>query len=217
MTFSIVARCAETGAFGMIVTSSSVCVASRCAWVRAGAGAVATQNLTNPALGEIGLDLLAQGIPAGKVLEALQRVDPQPAYRQLMVIDAQGATSTFTGESALPLVASARGRDCAAAGNLLASSAVPDAMVAAFEAASGPLALRLLAAADAGLAEGGEVRVLRSAGLLCAHTERWPETDLRIDCADFPLTALRELWGVHEPLRDGYVSRAYAPQLAVIG
>jgi uncharacterized Ntn-hydrolase superfamily protein len=216
MTFSLVTRCAETGAFGMIVTSSSICVASRCAWVRAGVGAIATQNLTNPALGNIGLDLLAQGIPAAKVLDALQRIDPQPDYRQLSVIDARGDTAVFTGAAALPTVASARGLNCAAAGNLLASNDIPAAMVAAFEASHAPFAERLLDAADAGLAAGGEVRVLRSAGLLCAQTEPWPETDLRIDCADAPLSALRELWTMHAPLRDGYVSRAHAPQLTVV-
>ena len=34
MTFSLIGRCARTGMFGVIVTSSSVCVASRCAWVK---------------------------------------------------------------------------------------------------------------------------------------------------------------------------------------
>ena len=50
MTFSIVARCAETGMFGMAISSSSPAVAARCAFAKAGVGAVATQNITNPAL-----------------------------------------------------------------------------------------------------------------------------------------------------------------------
>src|SRR5947209_8663597 len=33
MTYSIVARCPQSGAFGIAITSSSICVASRCAWV----------------------------------------------------------------------------------------------------------------------------------------------------------------------------------------
>ena len=45
MTFSIVARCARTGQFGMAISSSSPAVAARCAHVRAGVGAVASQNI----------------------------------------------------------------------------------------------------------------------------------------------------------------------------
>ncbi|MBV8838018.1 MAG: DUF1028 domain-containing protein, partial [Alphaproteobacteria bacterium] len=50
MTYSIVARCRESGAFGIAITSSSICVASRCAWVSP-LGALSTQNVTDPALG----------------------------------------------------------------------------------------------------------------------------------------------------------------------
>ena len=49
MTFSIVARCAETGMFGVAVSSSSPAVAARCAYAQAGVGAVASQNVTDPA------------------------------------------------------------------------------------------------------------------------------------------------------------------------
>nr|HQV19780.1 DUF1028 domain-containing protein [Gordonia sp. (in: high G+C Gram-positive bacteria)] len=48
MTFSLVVRDEETGAFGIIISSSSPAVASRCAHARAGVGVVATQNVTNP-------------------------------------------------------------------------------------------------------------------------------------------------------------------------
>ena len=68
MTFSLVGRCAETGMFGVVVTSSSVCVASRCAWARGGVGAAATQNITDPRLGKLGLDLLQQGHGAASAM-----------------------------------------------------------------------------------------------------------------------------------------------------
>lgn len=217
MTFSIVAKCERTGQFGMAVTSSSVCVASRCAWARAGVGVVATQNLTDPRLGPIGLELLAQGRSAQQVLDMLVAGDPGQAHRQLQVLDATGAVAQHTGASALPTVASALGRQCAAAGNLLANTGVPQAMVNAFEAnADSPLAARLLAALQAGLAQGGEVRVLRSAGLQVVDTQNWPVVDLRIDDQPQTLDALANLWAVYEPLMPGYVSRATAPHLAVV-
>ena len=39
MTFSLVARCADTGMFGLAISSSSPAVAARCAFARAGVGA----------------------------------------------------------------------------------------------------------------------------------------------------------------------------------
>ena len=64
MTFSLVARCAETGMFGMAVASSSPAVAARCAYARARVGAVASQNVTDPSLGPKMLDLMERGLDA---------------------------------------------------------------------------------------------------------------------------------------------------------
>lgn len=217
MTFSIVARCARTGQMGMAVTSSSVCVASRCAWVQAGAGVIATQNLTDPGLGPIGLELLRQGRTAQQVLDMLVAGDPGQAYRQLQVLDASGEVAQHTGGQALPTVASARSTHCAAAGNLLANTGIPQAMLQAFESRhEQPLAQRLLAALQAGLAQGGETRVLRSAGITVVDTQNWPIVDLRVDDSALPLDVLDVLWRTYEPLMPGYVSRAKAPHLAVV-
>ena len=59
MTFSLVARDPASGAFGIVICSSSPAVAARCAHPRAGVGVVASQNITNPALGPRVLDSLA--------------------------------------------------------------------------------------------------------------------------------------------------------------
>ena len=40
MTFSIAARCSESGMFGMAISSSSPAVAARCTHARAGVGAM---------------------------------------------------------------------------------------------------------------------------------------------------------------------------------
>ena len=48
MTFSITGFCKKTGMVGVAITTSSICVASRCPWVRAGVGAASTQNITDP-------------------------------------------------------------------------------------------------------------------------------------------------------------------------
>ena len=46
MTFSVAGFCKRTGMVGVSITSSSICVASRCPWVRTGVGAASTQNIT---------------------------------------------------------------------------------------------------------------------------------------------------------------------------
>ena len=61
MTFSVAGFCRETGQFGTAISSSSICVASRCPFIAPGKGAVLTQNVTNPELGQIGVRLLGDG------------------------------------------------------------------------------------------------------------------------------------------------------------
>jgi uncharacterized Ntn-hydrolase superfamily protein len=156
MTYSIVARCATTNAFGIAITSSSICVASRCAWVGP-LGAIATQNVTDPALGPAGLSLLRQGLGASAVLDLLLAGTPEPAWRQVAVIDRCGRTALHSGAKALPLAAVAEGPECCALGNLLANPEVPARMVAAFrDTPAQPLPERLMRALEAGLAAGGE-------------------------------------------------------------
>ncbi|MBA4682568.1 MAG: DUF1028 domain-containing protein, partial [Pseudomonas sp.] len=61
MTFSITGRCAKTGQLGIAISSSSIAVGARCPWLRPGVGAVSTQNVTLPALGDRALEQLALG------------------------------------------------------------------------------------------------------------------------------------------------------------
>lgn len=213
MTFSIVGYCPASRAYGIAIASSSIAVASRCAWVRSGTGVIATQNLTNPHLGPLGLDLLSRGYGETTVLDMLVASDPGCDYRQLMVLGPQGRCAHFTGKRALPMFAYASGENCGAAGNLLADENIPATMVGAFQRVSAqPLAQRLLNAMHAGLAEGGEVRALQSAGLLIADGSGWNSIDLRVDQHKEPLTELQRLWGLYEPLHAGYIDRVVAPQ-----
>jgi len=213
MTFSVVAYCPETRSHGIAITSSSMSVAARCAWVQSGVGAVATQNLTNPLLGPLGLELLARGLAEDVVLDMLLVSDPGREWRQVMVMGPEGVCALHTGEHALPAHAQGIGLNCAAAGNLLADAEIPALMVAGVEQAAGkPLAQRLLVALHAGLRAGGEVRALQSAGLLVADGHGWQTVNLRVDHHDRPLSELQRLWDLYEPLQSGYVSRVTEPQ-----
>ncbi len=216
MTFSIVGRCARTGMLGVAITSSSVAVAARCPWVRAGVGAVTTQNITDPRLGPRGLDLLAEGLGADAAMRRLIAEAPNVAYRQVAMIDAQGGTARHSGSGVLGTHAAAAGPDCVAAGNILNNAGVPAAMVRTFVANPGVhLAERLLRAIEEGLVAGGEAGPVKSAGLLVAHEQEWPLVSLRVDWDDAnPLLALRALWELYEPEMQAYVTRALDPAAA---
>jgi len=215
MTFSIVARCAETGMFGLAVSSSSPAVAARCAFARAGVGAVASQNITDPALGPWILDLMAGGASAEAAVDQVVASAPHMAFRQLTAIDRAGRTAAFEGAKVLGVHGVAEGRDAIAAGNLLADPGVPVAMVAALEKARGPLGDRLVAALQAGLAAGGEAGPVHSAGMVLVREVAWPVADLRVDWRETdPIAALAELWQIYKPQLDDYVTRALDPSKA---
>jgi uncharacterized Ntn-hydrolase superfamily protein len=215
MTFSIVARCASTGMFGVAVSSSSPAVAARCAHARAGVGAVASQNVTDPGLGRRALDLMALGADAAETIAVLRRTGGPMEYRQVLAVDAAGRSAIHSGPKALGLWAEARARNVACGGNLLADARVPQAMVDAFLGSSGHLGDRLLGAMRAALEAGGEAGPVHSAGMMLMREVAWPVADLRIDWTeDCPITALGALWEIYRPQLDAYVTRALDPAAA---
>ncbi|VVD63037.1 DUF1028 domain-containing protein [Pandoraea anhela] len=216
MTFSIVGRCEQTGQLGIAISSSSIAVGARCPWLRANVGAVATQNVTLPALGPDILERLAQGgtDPQTALRDALTE-SRWSEYRQVTVVDAQGRTAHFSGHQALGTYHAAAGRQCVAAGNMLSSLAVVESMVPAFEQTTGALADRLLAAMHAAMAAGGEAGPVHSAALKIVGDLVWPIVDLRVDWAeDDPIGQLAGLWRAYAPQMQDYVTRALNPTAA---
>ncbi|TBU78709.1 DUF1028 domain-containing protein [Phytopseudomonas daroniae] len=216
MTFSIVGRCPETGQLGIAISSSSIAVGARCPWLRAGVGAVATQNVTLPALGPQILDLLEQQtLEPGEALQRALSANGWSQYRQVTVIDSHGRTALFSGKEALGLYNAVAGEQCVAAGNLLSGEAVIQTMVEAFENASGQLADRLLAAMHAAMAAGGEAGPVHSAALKVVGDLIWPIIDLRVDWADNdPIGQLDGLWQAYRPQMQDYLTRALDPTAA---
>ena len=215
MTFSIAARCGTSGRFGIIVTSSSPAVAARCAHARASVGAAASQNVTDPSLGRLLLDLLGSGLSAPEAMTQLVGTAANAQFRQLTCVDASGLVASYSGERTLGRHATAEGAGCVAAGNLLADEGVPEAMVDAFEdEAGGDLGDRLVTALTAGLAAGGEEGPVRSAGMLVVDSVPWAVADLRVDWHDEPIHELAKLWQLWQPQLDAYVARALDPSAA---
>ena len=215
MTFSLVARCPDSGLCGVAIASSSPAVAARCSHTRAGVGAVASQNVTDPALGPALLDLMAAGHDAPAALGALLDGRTHASYRQLLAVDAAGRTAIHSGPNALGTWAEARGDGVASGGNLLAHDGVPRAVVEAFAASAGHLGDRLIGALRAGLAAGGEAGPVHSAGLQLCDRLDWPVADLRCDWTDgCPIEAVATAWRVYRPQMDAYVARALDPTRA---
>ena len=216
MTFSVAGFCERTGMVGVSITSSSICVASRCPWVRAGVGAASTQNITDPSLGNEMLDLIAKGSNPEQAIQMVTKGRQFIDYRQLSVIDIKGRSASFSGSETLGTNAVVRGDGSIAAGNLLVSTEVPQAMADSFSKNSNlHLAERLLLALKAGLDAGGEEGPVHSAGIKVAHEHPWPLVDLRVDWADEdPINQLIDLWRDYEGQMMDYNTRAIDPRSA---
>ncbi len=73
----------------------------------------------------------------------------------------------------------------------------------------GELATRLVAALQAGVAEGGEAGPVHSAAVKVVDDYSWPLVDLRVDWSETdPIGELAALWQAYEPQMQAYVTRA---------
>jgi len=203
-TYSIVALDPETGELGAAVQSHWFSVGSLCTWARPGVGAVATQSVVEPAHGPNALDRIAAGASAEEALGALLDADPLRTVRQVGIVDARGGVAVSTGPDCIAHAGDATGAGWSCQANMMERETVPAAMSAAFEAAGGDLAARLLAALQAAQAEGGDVRGRQSAALLVVppEGEAWrARIDLRVEDHRDPLDELERLlalWRAYE-------------------
>ncbi len=215
MTFSLVARCAKTGMFGVAIASSSPAVAARCSYTRAGVGAVASQNITDPSLGPKTLDLMGRDLTASGAIADIVQSAKFMEFRQVLAVDRFGGTAIHSGPNSLGIWTQAQGENVASAGNLLANDGVPQAIVEGFQSATGHIGDRLIAAMRAGLAQGGEAGPIHSAGMQICDQVAWPVADLRFDWTDdCPIDNIARAWAVYQPQLAAYVQRALDPRQA---
>lgn len=158
---------------------------------------------------------MAGGATADEALEAVVVASDHAAYRQVLIVDAQGRAAAHSGVLTLGRHAHATGPEAAAAGNLLATESVPEAMLETFtSSASLTLSARLVHALRAGLLAGGEEGDVHSAGLMVVDSVEWPVTDLRVDWSQDPVTDLEDLLEIWMPQAEDYVTRALDPRQA---
>ena len=205
-TFSILGFDPATGEAGGAVQSRVFSVGNGVLWAEAGVGVVATQAVVDVSYGRQALDLLRGGLAPADVVKQVWTGDPDPRPndwskhgRQFAVMNARGAHAAFTGTQASAWAGHRGGRFCTAQGNILAGEAVVADMVRAFEAATGHLSIRLVAALEAGQAAGGDARGMQSAAMLIVKKDGgvWLNNDvvlrLQVDDAPSPIAELRRL------------------------
>lgn len=213
MTFTVVARCPETRALGVCLATSPYFVASRCPHVRSRVAAVSSQSHSNWRLALMGLDMVAQGLPGARILDALAGYDAHFAYRQVGIVPLEGPVAVHTGDRCGAWAGHKHGEDFITMGNGLAGPQVVAAMHDAFEDNAGEaFEERLLRTLEAGFGAGGEPIGQRSAGLIVADPSApRPRTDLRIDKVAVPpeeggdaVKELRQLYDTFQPLMPYY-------------
>lgn len=206
MTLSIVARCPDTGQVGVAAATGTPGVGKLLTWARARVGAVATQGWVNPYLGIDALDLLANGHPAARVLEAVLALDPAPEQRQVGLVDAWGHTATWTGPACADWAGARQGDGWCVQGNLLESGRGVAECAAAFAThdRGRPLVERLMAALESGVRAGGDRRGERSATVYVMDVEEYPLWDVRVDDSRDPIT---DLWRTQDVLATELVAQ----------
>ena len=206
MTYSIVARDPDTGQLGVAVQSHFFAVGSICPWVEPGVGAVATQSIAEPAYGPKGLAAMRDGRGASEALALLVAEDDDRDQRQVAFVDAAGQAAVHTGERCIAEAGHLVGEGWSVQANMMRDQGVPEAMAEAFEATSGDLAARMVAALHAAEAAGGDVRGRQSACLLVAEPDAKPwerAFDLRVDDHPEPVGELARLVELHRGYREG--------------
>jgi uncharacterized Ntn-hydrolase superfamily protein len=198
MTWSILARDPRTGALGAAVATRFFAAGALAIHLEGGVGALATQALINPMYAVHAMPRLRAGEAPDAVIEALLAADAGRSHRQIHILDAGGRIAVHSGSACIGWCGAVRGTEVSVAGNMLAGPEVVTRTLAAFEAASGTLAERLLTALEAGEAAGGDKRGKQSAALRICTRDPYPDLDIRADDHPDPLAELRRLHAVSQ-------------------
>lgn len=204
MTLSLLHVHPTTGTVAALTATGGVAVGGYVHHVWRGVGACATQGrVTHPWYPDGVRRALERGDDARSALARQVDADDGASLRQCLVMDARGRPALHSGVDNLATVAACCYPGVAAAGNLLASAKVAEALVHRFIDRCCPnadavrqgeapeyrddyeahLLEGLIDALEAALGEGGDVRGTRSAALRIESFAQAP-VDLRIDWSD---------------------------------
>ena len=202
MTYSIIAKCPETGHYGVGIQSHFYGAGNAC-WARAGVGVVVTQAMALIDHGPLGLKLMEGGVSASNALVERLGEDPEPEIRQVAMLDSNGEVAAHTGSMTIPAAGHVTGQGFSCQANLMWNESVPQAMYDAFENSDGLLSERLLSSMIAGQNAGGDIRGMQSGRILVVDShpkeKEWEEVivDVNVDDHPNPLEELGRLLKVN--------------------
>ena len=189
MTYSIIAKCPETGHFGVGIQSHFYGAGNAC-WAKAGVGVVVTQAMALIDHGPLGLKLMEGGVSASNALVERLGEDPEPEIRQVAMLDSNGEVAAHTGSMTIPAAGHVTGQGFSCQANLMWNESVPQAMYDAFENSDGLLSERLLSSMIAGQNAGGDIRGMQSGRILVVDShpkeKEWEEVIVDVNVDDHP-------------------------------
>ena len=191
MTYSIIAKCPETGQYGVGIQSHFYGAGNAC-WAKAGVGVVVTQAMALIDHGPLGLRLMEGGVSASDALVERLGEDPEPEIRQVAMLDSNGQVAAHTGSMTIPAAGHVIGEGFSCQANLMWNESVPRAMSDAFENSYGRLSERLLSAMFAGQNAGGDIRGMQSGRILVvdSHTTEKEWEGVIVDVNVFTVVAV---------------------------
>lgn len=197
MTFSIVARCPDSGALGIAISSAIPSVGSLCNYIESAVGAIATQSWVNPFLAINSLAQLRAGGAAAAALRSTLATDSGASLRQVGIVSNTGESGCWTGDDCVPWAGHLTGAGYAIQGNMLTGPEVLNSMCQAFlDHREQDLAERLLLTIEAGQRAGGDKRGRQSAALKVVRDQPYPWLDLRVDEHEDPIKELRRIYPI---------------------
>jgi uncharacterized Ntn-hydrolase superfamily protein len=220
MTYTLLARCPKTGAFGIGIATYSLAVGSKCPAIATGVGAMTSQAFVNPTLKALGLRLMGQGYSAARTLSLLRDSDPDFEFRQVALIDRRGDGACHTGSKTRSWAGHRIGDGFVALGNVLKGEAVVTAMAEEFtSSAASEFSERLIRALEAGRDAGGQTGLdgplaERSAHILIHDGEEHPLIDLRVDSHPLAVSEMRRVLDEFRPYVPFYRQRWKNPATA---
>lgn len=208
-TFAIVAYDSGSSSWGAACASVRPASGARVLYAAAGMGAIAAVGGTGEGAVRAAFLALARGAAPEAALDSARSSPGAAEVRQLALVAPDGRVAASTGAHVVGWAGHRLGKGAAAAGEALEGVETLDAMMTAFQAASGELGARLLAALEAGdhpapgssALEPGKgfasaaILVVRAGGGPLGESDRL--TDLRIDAAVDPIAALKALYLRH--------------------
>ncbi|MCV7065577.1 DUF1028 domain-containing protein [Mycolicibacterium farcinogenes] len=220
MTYSIVARDPETGQLGVACQSHFFAPGASVTWAEPGVGAIATQAFLDGRYGGEGMQLLRSGAPAGEVLDQLLGADSHPEVRQVALVGVNGDAASWTGKACIAAAGAIADGPVSVQGNMLDNDTVLAEMLAAYHAAAGELAERMLSALEAAERAGGDIRGSQGAALVVVDgfgaDQPWNHkpVDLRVEDHADPVAELGRLLRYRRAF-DAVSGTMFAPGLMI--